>query len=419
MKNVIRIVALGAAAAASALSASAQQPAAAAQDPAAAAKAACTDLYTKWRDNYKGSAEQQKTAAQAGEEFMAKCPNDEYLSYVQKWMTKYRAAVADVQLQESYNTALQRQDWRNVLAYGKQLAAKDPENLTLQLNMAIAGSSSKDKGLFADSISAGRRAIALAEAGKADAYTAEQWKAIPFASNRAELIAFLNSLLAFYSLDTSPNDSVTYFLKAVQSQGRYSKDPNSYYNLALAYQKVEYAPMAKDYSDNCAGKDLTDECKVKLDRLNLVVDRIIDAMARAVALADADPAARGKKAEWLTQLEGFYKFRNNDKTDGLNELVASIQSKPLLLKENQTMPTPTPTTAPATNATPSGASGSSVSATTPAAGGATQPAATPASNTTAKPADAKPAPKPAANGAKPIAERRPARGAEVTSSARP
>ena len=66
MKNFLRFMTLNAVVAACALSASAQvQPAqpTATPDAAAAARAACTDLYTKWRENYnKPDAALQKAA---------------------------------------------------------------------------------------------------------------------------------------------------------------------------------------------------------------------------------------------------------------------------------------------------------------------------------------------------------------------
>jgi hypothetical protein len=72
----LRFVALSAIVGVGGLTASAQQPAAT-PDPADAAKAACTDLYTKWRENYKGGPDQQKTAYDAGKDFLVKCPNDD------------------------------------------------------------------------------------------------------------------------------------------------------------------------------------------------------------------------------------------------------------------------------------------------------------------------------------------------------
>ena len=404
MKNFLRFMTLNAVVAAGALSASAQvQPAQPnpTPDADAAAKAACTDLYTKWRDNYKLDAAKQKLAYDVGKQFVTQCPSDEYISYVQKWLPKYEAVVQVDQVQKQYDDAVRAGNWKGILASGKQLAAKEPENLTLYLNLAAAGSSSKDKTLFAESLSATAKAIQLVEAGKADAFTPEQWKGIPFASNKAELLGFLNNLSAFYSLDTRPAEAAKYALKAVQSEGRYRKDPASYYYLSMAYQAAEYAPQAQAYKAACEGKELNDECKMKLDALYLVVDRIIDAHARLASLT-TDATA---KAARLKEREGYYRFRHEDKTEGMNELVAGIQAKPLLLPSMQTMPTPAPAT-PSTNTTPSGAAVSSPGTATtttpattnaqPAAAGAAKPATTTSTTTpTPKPANgtaAKPKP---------------------------
>lgn len=402
MKNFLRFMTLNAIVAACALSASAQvQPAQpnATPDADAAAKAACTDLYTKWRDNYKGDAAKQKIAYEVGKQFVTQCPSDEYLSYVQKWIPKYEAAMQGDQLQKQYDDCVKASDWKCILNSGKQLAAKDPENLTLYLNLTAAGSSSKDKTLFAESLNAAGRTIQLVEAGKADAFTPEMWKGIPFASNKAELLGFLNNLSAFYSLDTKPAEAAKYALKAVQSEGRYKKDPAGYYYLSLAYQAAEYAPQAQAYKAACEGKELNDECKMKLDTLYLVVDRIIDAHARLVSLT-TDATA---KAARLKELEGFYRFRNEDKIDGMNELVAGIQAKPLLLPSMQTMPTPAPapstttTTPSATTSNPGTATTTpaATTTTTPAPANAAKPATTSTTTPTPKPTNgtaAKPKP---------------------------
>jgi hypothetical protein len=371
--------------AACALSASAQvQPAQPnpTPDEAAAAKAACTDLYTKWRDNYKGDAAKQKIAYEAGTQFVTQCPTDEYISYVQKWVPKYEAAAQGDQLKKQYADALARQEWKNVLVYGKQLAAKDTEDLTLQLNMAIAGTLGRDKALYPESAAAARRALQLVEAGKAASFTPEQWKALNFA-NKDELVAWLNSTLGFFNLESAPTEAAGFLVKALQSETRFKKDPLAYYWLSLAYQNAEYAPQAKEYQAACAGKDLNDECKLKLDKLNLVVDRIIDALARTVSLTP-DAATKAKR---MQDLEGFYKFRNNEKIEGINELITGIQAKPLLLPSMQTMPTPAPATPPATSTTPSGTAVANP-------GAATTPTTQPAPSAT-PPANPTPTPKPA------------------------
>ena len=399
MKNVLRSLATSAVVAFAALAAFAQQPAGAAAPAAQDDKAKCVDLYNTWRENRNKGAAEQKRAYEAGKEYLSKCPSDEYVSYVQKWVPKYERAV----LETNFESEMRANNIAEAFRLGRQVLAADPDNALINFRLSALGLSSKNESLNADTLSFARRALQLFEAGKADAVTPEQWKALNL-GGKADAIAWLYYTIGFMTYRNTPNDAVPALIKAAQSSTPAVKNEASVYSmLASAYQKAEYKPLADEYEANCAGKDLTEECKARLDRMNLVVDRIIDAYARAVALSkDAN-----QKAALTRQLEEFYKFRNNNQTTGLDALVAGIQSRPLLLKENQTMPTPAPTST--GTATPSGASGTggngatqpspasapstakpspATNTTKPATTGAPQPAPKPSATTTTKPATA-------------------------------
>ena len=54
------------------------------------------------------------------------------------------------------------------------------------------------------------------------------------------------------------------------------------------------------------------------------MDKIIDAYARAVALASKDPQQAAAKNAWLARLTELYKFRHDGSDAGLNELVSGV-----------------------------------------------------------------------------------------------
>jgi hypothetical protein len=60
-----------------------------------------------------------------------------------------------------------------------------------------------------------------------------------------------------------------------------------------------------------------------------VLDKIIDAYARAVALAGSDPAHQSAKTQSMTQLTNFYKFRHENSDAGLTDYIAKVLSTPL------------------------------------------------------------------------------------------
>ena len=391
MKNVLRLLTYAAVVASFALPAFAQttQP-----TPAATPNPVCADLYNKWRENSaKGTtAVQQKTAYDTGKQFLSQCGSDEFVSYVQRWVTKYEKAA----LGTEFENALSASNHTKSFELGRQVLRDDPENMRVLLNLAYAGLLNATSGananasLDADAMNYAQKAIQLIQAGKApqtldaSGKMVDNW--LPF-TNKDDALGWLNYALGVHSFKRATGESANYFIKAAQANSTTKKDPSTYYYLATAYQKAEYKPLADDYQATCAGKDLTDECKNKLNTMNLVVDRVIDAYARAIALAGTNAKYQTQKAEWTKQVTGFYKFRNNDSEAGLNELIAGIQSKPLLLPGMQTTPAPAPATtttpaaAPSTSNVPPGGNGvtsttTTTTTTTPAASSATKPKTT-------------------------------------------
>ncbi|HEX8421949.1 MAG TPA: hypothetical protein VF634_00970, partial [Pyrinomonadaceae bacterium] len=126
-----------------------------------------------------------------------------------------------------------------------------------------------------------------------------------------------------------------------------------------------------------------------LNNLNQVMDRVMDAYARAIRLAGSDAKFQQAKTEWMQQLTDFYKFRNNNTTTGLDAFIASTASKPLPEPFTPQPYVPAATPAPSTGGTASeGGNGN----------GATTMTGTPATTTTATPAATT---QPAATAAKP------------------
>jgi len=125
-------------------------------------------------------------------------------------------------------------------------------------------------------------------------------------------------------------------------------------------------------------------------QISKVQDRIIDAYARAYAILKADPKADAVRTKAvLNKLTTYYKARHEDKEDGLQELIASVLSKPIMLPGQE----PTVLPAPATTSSTGTDGAAKPAATTPANG------AKPAATTTTTPASGtKPAPKPQSKG---------------------
>jgi len=152
-------------------------------------------------------------------------------------------------------------------------------------------------------------------------------------------LAYLNYEIGKATLKTAPADAIPYFLSAAGFETELKRNPQLYLDLAAAYNEGPRARQSEDYKV-FLGKAESPESKLAVANINQVIDRQIDALARAAALADA-----ANKKTIMDALTEEYKDRN--KSDpGLNELVANVLSKPV-------PPMPTPLTSlPATPSTP-------------------------------------------------------------------
>lgn len=385
MKNVSRLIVVCAAAALFSLPAFAQDAAAPAANPDCEAAKTDPNLYPKWLENRQGDAAKQKTAYDAGKEFLAKCQGvtgDAYVNAVQKWVAKYDEAVGKFAVSQRFADAAKvvdaapagKKDYAPLFAAGKEYVAAEPENVNTLLVLANVGYANAiageayNKSLDADAIAFTRRALALVEANKA---TPEQLKLLN-ATNRDEAVAGLNYRLGVISRATSPDDTVNYLLKVAQSSSPLKNDPTLYFYLAQAYAAGEYKRLADDYNTRFAGKEETDESRLAQAKLNASLNRILDAYARAVAFnTKTDAASVAFKNSTTATLTGLYKQSHNDSDAGLAQFIAESATRRLPLPSDP-VAQPAPVAAPATTST--------------------TPAATTTTSNTTPPATAKPKP---------------------------
>ena len=313
-------------------------------------KAAWYDTFLK---NYKGEPPQQKIAYDAAKLYLTSCPEDpadQIAAFMKnKFVVPYEKIMAGADVAKQFEAAINNKNYAEQMRLGKLVMATDPDNLKVYIIMAVAGLN--DQALLADSAQYAKKAIEMIQAGK------------PFAplfdSNRDKALANLTYAVAKATATTSPTDAIPYFLKAARFESEQKKNPQLYLDLADAYEKGPRAKLSVEYKSKIAPDGTeTPESKLVLANLNQVVDRQIDAWARAAALA----ADANTKKLIMDDLTTLYKYRNKSET-GLNELVAGILAKPLpdIPTPITTLPAPTPVSTPATSSTPSGTNGTTSS----------------------------------------------------------
>lgn len=347
---------------------------------------ACTQeakdaLYASIRGNLKAD---QAKAYEDSKKYLA-CPagtevteaQQKIIAYLKDFVTKYEAA--------SNKTAYRIDIYNNKkyeagYAAGKVILATEPDNLQVLVDLganAYLLPPLKNAQLTAEGLGYAQKALAMLDAGK----TLENWDPL---GSKDVAVAYLNYSIGTLTVEKDPSGALKNLIKAAQFETPLKKSAYTYAYIAGAYETGPYAKLSEQYKQ-FTGKDETPESKLMLANINQLVDRMIDAYARAVALADSSTPAAAKTG-WNESLTQWYKFRNDNKTDGMDQLVAGILTKPLPPEPTPLTslpPTSTPAATPTnTSGTTQNGNGAAASTTAPAG---TKPAGTAASTTT-KPA---------------------------------
>lgn len=360
----------------------AQTPAPVASLPAGCTEEGKTAAYTEFTTF---RTTQVIKAYEAAKKYLA-CSQgeDQYTAYLKKWVAAYE--------KENRKTKMVpmlygEKKYPEALGLGKDILADEPENLRVLIDLGygsyLAAVNLKQVSFNSDALTYSRKAIQMIESGKAPATWA------PF-KGKDDTLAFLHDVVGQLTLKDNPSAALTSFIKKAQFETDLKKDPWTYYFIANAYENGPYAKLSADYKTRFEGKDETPESKLALENINQVIDRMVDAYARAVALAGNDPKYATPKKDWMDGLSTWYKYRHNGADTGLTDLIASVLSKPLPPEPTPVTTLPsTPTSTNSTTGAPS--AGSAIGVTT----GATT-SATPAATSTAAPATTSSAPSTAA-----------------------
>jgi hypothetical protein len=335
-----------------------------------------TAWYATFRETFK--TDQQPKAYDAAKKYLTACSEDTQITqYLKKWVTAYEKEIRKVNLTKVLYTD---KNYTEAFRLGNEILADEPDNLKVLVDLGYGGylaASAKNNSFNTDAVNHARKAIQMIESGK----TLESWTPFP---NKDEALAFLTYYIGTTTLAQDPSASLPYLLKAARFESSLKKSPFTYDRIAVAYETGPYAKQSADYKTKFGGKDETPESKLALENINQVVDRMIDAYARAVATAGADPKYTTQKTEWNDALTTWYKFRNKDSVTGMPELVAGILAKPL--PPEPTPLTSLPVSAPAaTPASGTGTPGAGNGTTGTAAGSPANPTST-NTQTTTKPA---------------------------------
>jgi hypothetical protein len=283
------------------------------------------EIYTRFVNNRLSN---ETLAYRAAKEYLQKYPKDDdvYTRYLRPWVALFDKWERKQRVpQLIYDEKNYAEGYR----LGKAVLTEEPDDLATLMYLGygayLASTTAKNESFNADARGYALKAIAAIEGGKSP----EEWK--PF-KDKDDALAHLYYTLGFIDFRSAPDQAIDSFIKTARLETDLKKAPSTYYFIAAAYETGPYKTLAAAYQTNFAGKEESPASKAALEKLNVVIDRMIDAYARAIAAAGNDPANAQNKAQWLAKVTDFYKFRNGGSDAGLNEMIAGVLAKPLPAK---------------------------------------------------------------------------------------
>ncbi len=278
------------------------------------------DIYKRFVDN---RVPNPRVAYQAAQDYLKKYTKDkdQYIDYLTKWV----AAFESDERKDNLPGLINEKKFDEAYKTGAKILADDPNYLRAQIDLGYAGylaASAKNETQNTEALGYATKGIAAIESGKVPS----EWA--PF-KGKDDTLAYLNYAVGYMTLKTDPNKAIDHLLKAAQYDSEIKKTPSTYYFLAVGYESGPYKTAAAAYQKDFADKPETPASKAALDKLNVLIDRIVDAYARAIAAAGTDPKTEQSRKEWTTALSNYYKFRHDGSDTGMTEFIAGVLQKPL------------------------------------------------------------------------------------------
>ena len=205
-------------------------------------------------------------------------------------------------------------------AKGAELLSHAPDALTLLVQLAATGGeqAKKQNAKFVpQSIQYTTHAIELMEGDKKPADIDDaRWS-----QYKAQTLPGLYQTRGLLNLAKGDKaEAKANYLKASQL------NPADAYNFVMlaAMLNDEYQAEAKQYQSLPAGATRDQQLK----KVQGLLDSVIDAYARAIALSEGNAALQQIRQQYAEDLASYYKYRHNGSTDGMQQLIDKYKSPP-------------------------------------------------------------------------------------------
>jgi len=228
-----------------------------------------------------------------------------YVPYLKDQVNQARGCL----LQE----ALKGEKWGDAFKLGDEVLAEDPDNLNYLLTLAdTSGKLAKKSDFsFADKgTQYSKKAIELINQNKVPAgLKPEDW-----AARKPLVLASMHQNIGLFALKAK-NEEVA-LTELTESVKQDCSDPVTHFLMAQVYNG-RYEALGSEYRALPDEDKSGDKGKAILEKINGVVDQLLEAYGKMLAVSDGKTTYDGLRNRVKPAIEELYKFRHEGKTDGL------------------------------------------------------------------------------------------------------
>lgn len=285
----------------------------------AASKLAAAEEFVK---KYPKSSLRQQVAQHLADQVLV-APEPQRIELAERYLALFDAAGEDELVRPALILAYASPDSKRLddaFRAGAQWLEKNPNDalvLAVLSHRGITQLTLGDQKYAQQSLDYAPRALALFEADTRMArYDDDSWKKV-----KESWLPKLHQSLGLVALNTGKTpEAVAHLEKAIALD---PGDPRNYLMLGeIKYR--DYEKMAALYRSMMPGPAANE----LLTKINARMDELIDLYAHAVALAEGRPELQQMREQVTQDLTGYYKFRHNGSTEGLQQLVDKYKKPP-------------------------------------------------------------------------------------------
>ena len=207
-----------------------------------------------------------------------------------------------------------------VFTTGTAYLSKNPDALMVLIQLLATGAEeakNKNTKFATQSLQYGKHVVELVDAGKKPADIDDAaWK-----KYKTETMPSIYQSLGLLNLVSGDRtQAVANYSKAAELA------PNDVFNVLMLGQllNADYQDQAKRFQGLPSGAAKDEELK----KTQGMLDKVIDAYARAVAVSEGDTRYSQVRGQFLQDLESYYKYRHNGSNAGMQELINKYKSAP-------------------------------------------------------------------------------------------